>query len=115
MRVNEYNSLDEFKSQYVGVWEPSENHWLGLDFSYDGSEYRLNTGSMYEPNNTILPDGREAVFGLYKKSTEETADREYSLLEEFATLDEVLDSTCINGISFKQIIVDDNTKLLGQD
>ena len=115
MRVNEYTSLDEFKAQYIGVWDPSENHWLGLDFSYDGAEYRLNTGSMYETKNTILPDGREAIFGLYRKNTDNGLGPDYSLLEEFATLDEVLNSKCINGISFKQIIMDDSTELLGQD
>jgi|GEM_PF-2847707 hypothetical protein len=69
MRKNEYNSIDEFVSQYTGVWNPSERHWFGLDFSYNGSTYRLNTGSMFNKQNTILPDGREAVFGLYRKTT----------------------------------------------
>ena len=67
MRINEYKSLDEFTSQYVGEWGPSDGHWYGLDFSYHGIEYRLHTGSMYKKGNTILPDGREALFGLYKK------------------------------------------------
>lgn len=115
MRVNEYSSLDDFRAQYVGIWDPSENHWLGLDFSYEGAEYRFNTGSMYESKNTILPDGREAVFGLYKKNADNASGRDYSLLEEFASLDEALESTCINGISFKKIIMDDRTELLGQD
>lgn len=115
MRANRYNSIDEFRTQYTGVWNPSENHWLGLDFSYDGVEYRLNTGSMYEKENTVLTDGKEAVFGLYKKNTDTLTGREYVLLKEFASLDDVLNSTCINGICFKQVIMDDKTELLGQD
>ena len=65
MRKNEYTSLDQFTSQYTGEWSPSEGHWYGLDFLYKGKEYRFNTGSMFNSENTILKDGREAVFGLY--------------------------------------------------
>jgi len=112
MRKNEYNTIEEFKSQYTGVWEPSEGHWFGLDFSFNGKEYRLNTGSMFNKQNTILPNGKEAVFGLYQKTDESGG---YSLLEEFATIDDVLASTCIEGIEFRQIIMADETELLGQD
>ena len=65
MRINEYKSLDEFTSQYVGEWGPSDGHWYGLDFSYHGIEYRLHTGSMYKKGNTILPDGREDSIIIY--------------------------------------------------
>ena len=67
MRINEYKSLDEFTSQYVGEWAPSNGHWYGLDFSYRGVEYRLHTWSMYKDEIKVLPDGRDAIFGLYKK------------------------------------------------
>ena len=97
MKKNEYNSIEEFKSQYTGTWNPSECQWLGLDFSFNGKEYRFNTGSMYEKENTILPDGREAIFGLYIKSPEPINDPEYTLLAEFASMEEVLDSTELLG------------------
>ena len=115
MRINEYNTLEEFTSQYIGEWGPSEGHWLGLDFVFRGNEYRFNTGSMYEENNTILPDGREAIFGLYKKNTNNHSERDYTLLEEFASMDDALKSTCIEGIEFCKVIMDDNTELVGQD
>lgn len=115
MRKNEYKSLDEFKSQYTGVWGPSDGHWFGLDFSYKGVEYRFNTGSMYGMNNTILADGREAVFGLYRKMTDQQAGAGYLLLEEFATMNDALNSRCIGGIPFSEVIMDDHTELLGQD
>ncbi len=115
MRKNEYTSIENFKSQYTGIWNPAEGHWLGLDFSYNGSEYRFNTGSMYESENTILPDGREAIYGIYKKNPNGDADHQYILLEEFASIDEALESECIDGLKFAMVIVDDNTVLLGQD
>ena len=115
MRKNEYTSLDEFRSQYVGVWAPSEGHWLGLDFSYKGNEYRFQTGSMYAEEDTILPNGQTAVYGLYRKNKNGKGSREYCLLSEFATMDDVLISTCVEGRPFAEIIMDDDTELLGQD
>ncbi len=115
MKKNEYNSLEEFMTQYTGVWNPSEGHWFGLDFIFRGTEYRFNTGSMYFDSNTILEDGREAVFGLYKKNTASPTGNEYDLLDEFATIEEALSSTCIDGIRFDKIITDPNTELVGQD
>lgn len=120
MRINEYNSLEEFTSQYVGEWAPSNDHWLGLDFSYNGNEYRLQTGSMYNSKNTILQDGREALFGLYIKmpaasEASMVEDYTYNLLCEYADMFELLESTVICNTPFKEVIMDDSTELLGQD
>ena len=115
MRKNEYTSLAQFCSQYTGVWAPSEGLWLGLDFSWHGQEYRLNTGSMYNPYNTILPDGREALFGLYKKRSPSHSSTEYELLGEFSSMSDILSSCLIGDRPFSEIIMDDDTELLGQD
>lgn len=55
---------EQFLSQYTGEWSPSDGHWFGLDFCWRGQEYRFQTDSMYHPANTVLPDGREARFGV---------------------------------------------------
>lgn len=115
MRINIYNSLEEFTSQYIGVWAPSDEHWFGLDFLYKGIEYRLHTGSMYEKKNTILPDGREATFGLYRKNARKIGGKDYTLLEEFADMNDLLETECIDGTKFRKIIMDDNTEIVGQD
>ena len=115
MRINEYNSLEEFTSQYTGIWGPSEGHWFGLDFIFNGTEYRFNTGSMYEKNNTVLPDGRVAIFGIYRKNARKIGGKLYTLLEEFATMEEALESICIEGVKFRDVIMDDETELVGQD
>ena len=95
--------------------EPPKPQELGLDFIFRGNEYRFNTGSMYEEHNTLLPDGREAIFGLYKKNQRKKDGKDYTLLEEFACMEDVLKSTCIEGIEFSKIIMDDDTELVGQD
>lgn len=114
MRKNEYNSLEAFTSQYVGVWGPSDGHWLSLEFSYQGKDYRFATDSMHNPENTILPDGRESKFDLYEMfKTEESID--YTLLEEYATMEDGLESTIIGNRPFSEVIMDDDTEILGQD
>lgn len=70
---------------------------------------------MYEKEDTILPNGKEAVFGLYRKDSDPKAKRRYILLEEFADMEDALNSTCIEGVAFIDVIMDDNTELLGQD
>lgn len=119
MRKNEYNSLDEFLSQYIGVWNPSENHWFGLDFLYNGVEYRLNTGTMYGEKNKIDDNGKVIQFGLYRKTNKKNSKYPdlylYELLVEKESVVELLDSLVIEGIPFKDVIIDDNTELLGQD
>lgn len=115
MRKNEYESLEQFLSQYTGEWNPSEGHWLGLDFIYEGVEYRFHTGPMYE-KEAVLPDGREVMFGLYRKNEIVTSDKkDYELLGEYADMQNVLESTVIQGRPFKDVIIDENTELVGQD
>ena len=120
MRKNEYKSLEEFTSQYVGEWWPTREHWLGLDFSYHGTEYRLHTWSMYKGEIKVLPDGRDAVFGLYKKvlSDDELSSenkRQYELLGKYADMHDLLESRVIERTPFAEVIMDDDTVLLGQD
>ena len=119
MRKNELNSLDELKSQYVGIWGPSDSHWFGLDFGYNGIEYRLHTGSMYEENEIVDSNGVVRQFGLYRKTEKPDPKHPglflYELLDEKKSVDELLDSTVIDGKPFSEIIMDDETVLLGQD
>ncbi len=115
MRKNEYESLEQFKSQYVGEWGPSDGHWLGLDFVYSGVEYRLQTWSMYR-KEAILPDGREVMFELHRKKQDVAlGEKEYELLGEFADMSELLECTVIQGRPFNEVIMDDDTEIVGQD
>ncbi len=116
MRVNEYNTLDEFINEYTGIWDPSEGHWFGLDFKYDGVVYRLNTGSMYNESNTILLDGRTAIYGLYQSADKaKENDRKFVLLGEYADMNDLLESEVIQNQKFSEIIMNDSTEILGKD
>ena len=114
MRVNEYNTLNEFTDEYIGIWNPSEGHWYGLDFKYNDTVYRLHTGSMYNATNTILIDGRTAIYGLYQTTDNSNANA-YILLGEYADMNDLLESSVIGNRKFKDIIMDDATEILGKD
>ena len=98
-----------------GEWNPSGGHWFGLDFMYRGKEYRFHTGCMYD-EPVLLPDGKEVLFSLYRKKECIASDkREYELLGAYSDMSEVLGSMVIQGRPFKEVIMDDDTELLGQD
>ena len=54
---------------------------------------------MYRSGNTVLSDGRTAVFGIYRLNTEKSGD-EYILLGEYADMNDLLDSEAICGRKF---------------
>ena len=106
------NSIHDFTSQYNGVYSPLEGHWFGLNFRYNGENYRLNTWSASNRNLTVLPDGRTARFGLLKDVSD---GKRYTLLGEYASIEDVLFSTVIDNTPFSSIITDNTTELISQD
>ena len=115
MSKNEFTSIDQFLSQYTGEWGPSDGHWYGLDFSWNGCKYRFHTGAMYESEPLTLPDGRGADFGVYRKLDNPVGGHEYELIGKYATTAEAVKQCIIDGISLAEIIVHPDTELLGQD
>lgn len=108
-----YNSIEEFKYQYNGQWSPVDDHWFGLDFMHNGESYRFNTWSEGNRNMDCLPDGRKIKFSIFRNISRE--ERRYTLLGDYNSMDEVLASTVIDGMPFSDIILADDTTLLGQD
>ena len=114
MRINEYTTLEDFTSQYTGVWAPSDGHWFGLDFRYGGDNYRLHTGTMAADDPTHTIDGQEYLFTLYHQHTQGCSVT-YQRLASFVSMDELLRYTGITDRPFSSVIMDDSTEILGQD
>ena len=114
MRVNEYNSLEEFTSQYIGEWAPSDGHWLGLEFRYKGEDYRLHTGAMFSNEPKYNPHGEEIVFRLYKVVSSSNGST-FVQLAAFSSMKELLKYSGIDSRPFSEIIMDDNTQMTGKD
>ena len=115
MRINEYQSLEEFTSQYIGEWSPSDGHWFGLEFRYEAHDYRLHTGIMHESGPERDSEGREILFGLYTMNLRANKDEQFIRLASFASMDKLLCYTGIGIRPFREVIMDDSTQILGQD
>ncbi|WP_197017973.1 hypothetical protein [Lachnospira multipara] len=103
-------NLTDFTSQYTGEWNPSEGHWFGLDFTYKNITYRLNTGNMYTNEEDFL-------FGLYIKTEDNDIETNqgYKLLFSCNSMEDLLNSTAIDNTCFRDIIINKDVELLGQD
>jgi hypothetical protein len=118
MRKNEYDNIEQIKSQYIGVWGPSDGHWFGLDFMYNGQEYRIHTGTMYGTEDNVV-NGVVKQFGLYKKTDEPDEKyptiNKYLLMFEYESFDDLLKNAIIDSLPLEIVIMDDETEMLGQD
>ena len=90
MRINEYNSLDEFIYEYDSGRRPSTEtqgrKFMGIEFLYRGIYYRM----CYEPAEN---EGEPRFYYVYVMHCE----------------------FLIGGIPFKDVIMNDNTEILSQD
>lgn len=107
---NEFINLTDFTSQYTGEWNPADGHWFGLNFTYKNITYRLNTGNMYANEEDFL-------FGLYIKTEDNDIETNhgYKLLFSCDSMEELLNSTSIDNTCFRDIIINKDIELLGQD
>lgn len=109
-----YTSIEQFKSQFTGVWGPSKDLWTAIDFTYGEKGYRMDTGRIYgtEPEETA--DGKKALFYTYtKRDKYETIDDDdkhplYIFDSCYATIDDVLKHFEIDGKKLKDIILEDD-------
>lgn len=112
MRINEYNSFEEFYEEYNHDRDVLNGHYIGLEFKYKEKYYRLSHDfSNSDQNNEykyfayeIIQDKNSSYFeGLHK------------LLGKYHNLDEALNEWIIDEKQFKEVIMLDETKILGKD
>lgn len=115
MRINEYNSLDEFIYEYDSGRRPStetqSRKFMGIEFLYRGVYYRM----CYEPTEN---DGEPRFYYVYVMHCEKqgypTADR-FEVIARYEKFQDLLEKFLIGGVPFKNAIMDDNTEILSQD
>ena len=113
-RYGRYLSVEQFKSEFTGVWSPSDNLWTALDFTYGEKGYRLDTGWMYGSEPKKTRDGKDAVFYVYDKTEkygwcDDDPDKPLFVFHDcYATIDDVLEKFTIDGKKFKDIILEDD-------
>lgn len=123
MRINEYNSLDEVIDEYAYgrqmPWNSKDGktRYMGLEFSYNGVYYRICNEPLEEDEFPILEDGRKGKYCTYIMHVwmPEFEDDDIVELKWYADLYDALDNWIIEDRPFKEVIMDDNTKIEGKD
>lgn len=123
MRINEYKSLNEFIDEYSTgksfSWENEDRkeRFMGIDFFYNGTCYRMCREPGLDENMPKLKDGRVARYCTYiMHNLMDTCDDDEIIdLDWYADLNDTLDNWIIEGRKFRDVIMDDNTLIYGKD
>ncbi len=122
MRKNVYNSLDEFIGEYCGIRSEKYDIAYGLDFRYKGKMYRMTMDQM-EPddvrrefeNKLNKKLGKYEVALIDPNSTSLLQYEECHFIGWYDDIYDLLENCYIDGIKFKDVIIDDDTIIEGQD
>lgn len=122
MTFNNYDSLDDFIGEYSGICTKKHERFYGLDFTFHGKLYRMTIDQM-EPNdirekfekmlNKKL--GKYEVALVDPKGSSELQYHEYQFIGWYFDIYDLLENCYIDGMKFKDVIMDRNTILEGQD
>lgn len=124
MKKNEYDSLDDFIYEYsVGKefsWQNEENRerFMGIEFESMGIYYRMCREPYDKEHTPILSNGK---IGLYHMMIMHCDQYGYPMADRFETigwydsLESLLENCMLAGRPFRDVIIDQNTEILGKD
>ena len=123
MRVNEFIELKDFIYEYEsGRSIPADNldrqKFMGIEFKYNDVYYRMCREPLDENEKVIFSDGRTGQYDVILLHCEKTGypqSESYELIGWYADLDDVLENCMIQGRKFKDVIMDEQTEILGKD
>ncbi len=118
MRKNEYASLQEFCQEYDENYynEDVEKH-MGIEFIFNEVYYRLCREPLDDSQLPVLSNGKKAKIDVNIVHWKDGfgSDFSYELIGWYDSLNDVLDNCIIQGKSFREIIMDDTTEIIGKD
>ena len=91
---------------------------MGVEFKYNNVYYRMCRESLDENEKVTLSDGRTGQYDVILLHCEKTGypqSESYELIGWYADLDDVLENCMIQGRKFKDVIMDEQTEILGKD
>lgn len=123
MRINEYESIDDFIFEYEKgkefSWQNAEKRecFMGIEFKYCGKYYRMCREPFSDEERPLSKNGKHCFYdvllidcnGLYPQNNG------YELIGWFEDLYDVLANCFIEGRPFKDVIMDDSIKILSKD
>ncbi len=122
MRLNYYNSLEDFIGEYSGIRSEKYDTVYGIDFTYNGKLYRMTMDQM-EPDDVRkkFEDKLNKKLGKYEVALVDpngSSDFQYHNYQFIGWYDDIydlLENCYIEGRKFKDVIMDDYTEIEGQD
>lgn len=124
MRINEYNSLDDFIYEYsVGrefSWQNSDHRerFRGIEFKSKGIYYRMCREPYDDKNSPVLSNGKKGIYNVMIMHCEKTGYPTADCFESigwYDSLDSVLETCILNGHKFAEVIMAEDTQILGKD
>lgn len=123
MRINEYNNIDEFIDDYYKgtemPWDSKDEkrRYMGIEFTYNNVYYRMCREPGDDKDMPRLSDGRIGRYDVIICHCwmDDFKDDDFILIGWYSDLEDVLENCNIDGRKFKDIIMDDNTKIEGKD
>lgn len=112
MRVNEYETFEQFYEEYNYDRNIFEEHYSGLDFLYKSKYYRL--GHDY-CNSDKEHKYKYIAYEIIQKDNAEYFNGEYKVVGQFISLDDMLENWLFDDLKFRDVIMDNDTKILGKD
>lgn len=122
MRKNDYKSINEFIGEYSGKRNDKYNKLYGLDFKFNGKLYRMTMDQM-EPDDVRqkFESKLKRKLGKYEVALVDTnidSDfrfNEYHFIGWYDDIYDLLENCFIDGIKFKDVIMNDDTIIEGKD
>lgn len=125
MSNNEFkdNELEKFKKRFSGKFDHLEESFLGVEFKFRNSYYRVTRQHTFDDNDTgILKKMFHKTIGEYEVIKLPIADypEHYEttfdiFIGVFDTIDDLLENFKIDDISFKDIVTSNEAVFLGFD
>ena len=112
MRLNEYDSFEKFYDEYNFDRDINTEHYTGIEFKFNDKYYRLS----HDFSNNSSEKYKYWVYELISKDKNVIyLKTEWTNVGKFLNLDDVLDNWIIDNRKFREVIMDDNTIILGKD
>ncbi len=122
MRKNDYKSINEFIGEYSGERNGKYDIVYGLDFKFNGKLYRMTMDQM-EPDDFRQKFERKLKrqLGKYEVAlvdaniNSDFQFNEYHFIGWYDDIYDLLENCYIDGIKFKDVIMNDETIIEGKD
>lgn len=115
MRINEYNNLQEFIDEYDIIVKYDVRRMYGIEFIYNNIYYRMCLEPIAEEDLPILNDGRRGKYDVMIVHDIKSSNPKYELIGWYADMEDLLENCIIQDKKFKDVIMDNDTKIVGKD